>query len=302
MFKHAFEQPDPLLEKAPTSPRRWPRWSCGAGHRPDRAAGRARRPSGWPSPRRAPRPGARAGSPPTARPVMGASSIVAATERASGPPAGPTVEKAPVHAAAGPAPATVPRHAAGASATVAKPPTTPVRPTVTVHTHSAALDEVTEGAADLVPVKEVLTPPPNPARYFIAAAVLVVVAFVVALVGIGAPSSGGTIPAGQVRVAGTDVVSGGTVHGRPLQARPRRGVPLGAGGRPRGAVLHRSRPTGVVRHRPARADRVRAHRHREPRRPLPRRWQLHRQGHAVAGARRRAGRRPSTPTRHRSDC
>ena len=94
---------------------------------------------------------------------------------------------------------------------MAKPPTTPVRPTVTVHTRSAALDHVTDGAADLVPVREVLTPPPSPARYFIAAAVLVVVAFVVALAGVRAPSYGGTLGAGEVRVAGTDVVSGGAV-------------------------------------------------------------------------------------------
>ncbi len=220
MFKHAFEQPDPLLEKAPTIPE-----PVAAVVMSGLATDPAERPAtaehfgvalaeactaawgpGW--------------LPSDSTPVMGASSIVAATERASGPPAGPTVEKSPVAAAAdggiatadaGPAPATVPRPAAGAPPTVARPPTTPVRPTVTVHTRSAALDAVAEGAADLVPVKEVLTPPPSPARYFIAAAVLVVVAFVTALIGLGAPSSSGDLSAGQVRVAGTDVVNGGTV-------------------------------------------------------------------------------------------
>ena len=112
---------------------------------------------------------------------------------------------------AGPAPATVFRPEAGAPPTVARPPTTPVRPTIAAHARAAALDDVSEGAADLVPLKEVLTPPPSPARYFVAAAVLVVVAFVVALVGVGTPSSGGTLSAGEVTVAGTDVVSGGTV-------------------------------------------------------------------------------------------
>jgi len=220
MFKHAFEQPDPLLEKAPTIPE-----PVAAIVMAGLATDPAERPAtaedfgvslaeactaawgpGW--------------LPSDGTPVMGASSIVAATERASGPPAGPTLEKPPVAAGAdadvatadaGPAPATVPRHAAGAPPTVAKPPTTHIRPTVTVHTRSAALDAVTEGVADLVPVKEVLTPPPSPARYLLAAAVLVVVAFIVALIGLGAPSSGGNLPAGQVKVAGTDVVDGGTV-------------------------------------------------------------------------------------------
>ena len=220
MFKHAFEQPDPLLEKAPTipepvaaivmsglatDPAERPATAVDFGVALAEACTAAWGP-GW--------------LPSDGTPVMGASSIVAATERASGRPAGPTLEKPPVAAAAdagtatadaGPAPATVPRPAAGAPPTVARPPTTPVRPTVTVHTRSAALDAVADGAADLVPVKEVLTPPPSPARYFIAAAVLVVVAFIVALIGLGAPSSGGNLSAGQVRVAGTDVVDGGTV-------------------------------------------------------------------------------------------
>ena len=211
MFKHAFEQPDQLLEKAPTLPE-----PVAAVVMSGLATDPAERPPsaelfgvalaeacttawgpGW--------------LPTDSTPVMGAASIMAATERASGPPAGPTVEREPVAVLAGPAPETVPRQAARASDTVAKPPPTPVRPTVTVHTRSAALDDVTDGAADLVPVQEVLTPPPSPARYFIAAAVLVVVAFVVALVGVGAPSNGGTLAAGEVRVAGTDVVSGETV-------------------------------------------------------------------------------------------
>jgi serine/threonine-protein kinase len=211
MFKHAFEQPEPLLDKAPGVPEPvaavvMSGLATDPAERPDSAehfgvalaeACTSAWGPGW--------------LPTDGTPVMGASSIVAATERASGPPAGPTLERAPVTAEAGPAPATVPRHAAGASATVARPPTTPVRPTVTVHAHSAALDDVTEGAADLVPVKEVLTPPPSPARYFVAAAVLLIVAFVIALVGVGASASSSTLAAGQVNVAGTDVASGGTV-------------------------------------------------------------------------------------------
>jgi len=211
MFKHAFEQPEPLLDKAPTvpapvaavvmsglatDPAERPQSAEAFGVALAEACTTAWGP-GW--------------LPTDGTPVMGASSIVAATERPSTPPAPSAPESTPVAADTGPAPATVFRPEAGAPATMARPPTTPVRPTITTHARAAALDDVTEGAADLVPLKEVLTPPPSPARYFIAAAVLVVVAFVVALVGVGAPSSGGTLSAGEVRVAGTDVVSGGTI-------------------------------------------------------------------------------------------
>ena len=211
MFKHAFEPPEPLLEKAPNLPEGvaavvMSGLATDPAERPDSAehfgvalaeACTAAWGPGW--------------LPADSTPVMGANSIVAATERPSGPPASPTLETTPVAAEAGPAPATVPRPAAGAPATVARPPTTPVRPTVTVHTRSAALADVAEGSADLVPLKEVLTPPPSPAPLFAVAALLGIVALVLALVGLGAPSSGGTLTAGQVRVAGTDVVSGGTV-------------------------------------------------------------------------------------------
>ena len=211
MFKHAFEQPEPLLDKAPsvpgpvaavvmsglaTDPAERPQSAEAFGVALAEACTAAWGP-GW--------------LPTDGTPVMGASSIVSATERPSTPPTPPAPESTIAAADAGPAPATMARPAAGAPPTVARPPTTPMRPTITAHAHAAALDDVTEGVADLVPLKEVLTPPPSPARYFIAAAVLVVVAFVVALVGIGAPSSGGTLSAGEVTVAGTDVVSGGTV-------------------------------------------------------------------------------------------
>ncbi len=216
MFKHAFEQPEPLLDKAPsvpgpvaavvmsglaTDPAERPQSAEAFGVALAEACTTAWGP-GW--------------LPTDGTPVMGASSIVAATERPSTPPAPSVPGSTPVAADAGPAPATVARPEpgappAGAPSTMARPPATPVRPTITSHARAAALDDVTEGAADLVPLKEVLTPPPSPARYFVTAAVLVVVAFVIALVGIGAPSSGGTLSAGEVKVAGTDVISGGTV-------------------------------------------------------------------------------------------
>ena len=108
MFKHALEQPDQLLEKAPTLPE-----PVAAVVMSGLATDPAERPPsaelfgvalaeacttawgpGW--------------LPADSTPVMGASSIMAATERASGSPAGPTVEREPVAVLAGPAPETVP--------------------------------------------------------------------------------------------------------------------------------------------------------------------------------------------------
>lgn len=133
MFKHAFEQPVPILEKAPTVPE-----PVAAVVMVGLATDPAERPAtaesfgvalaeactsawgpGW--------------LPTDGTPVMGANSIVAATERPTVEPAAPGPDT-PVAAAAGPAPATVPRPAAGAAPpTVAKPPTTPVRPTSAAH-------------------------------------------------------------------------------------------------------------------------------------------------------------------------
>jgi serine/threonine protein kinase len=222
MFKHAFDQPTPLLEKAPSVPA-----SVAAVVMSGLATDPAERPAtaeafgialaeactaawgpGW--------------LPSDGTPVMGANSILAATERPTVPPPTPAANAASISGAVLPespadippppatgAPATMERPPA--SPTMARPPTMPVRPTFSVHVRSAALGDIEEPALDLIPVKEVLTPPPSPARWFIGALVFAIAALLVALVGVGAPAKGGSLSAGEVRVAGTDVVNGGTV-------------------------------------------------------------------------------------------
>ena len=282
MFKHAFEQPEPLLDKAPTVPA-----PVAAVVMSGLATDPAERPPVRRGVRRRPRRGLHDGLgpgwlPADGTPVMGASSIVAATERPSSGPAGRGADGGRGHTGGGrrrvPAPATV----LAASSRRARPHGGEAAG------HAGAADRhrartqlrrwtmSTDGAADLVPVKEVLTPPPSPARYFIAAAVLVVVAFVVALVGIGAPSSGGTLAAGEVRVAGTDVVSGGrsrsTCRNRSRSWCPRR-LPPADHVALSSTVLGQQVSSAT---RTARAGRVRAHRAGRPGRSLPGRRQLHR--------------------------
>ena len=215
MFKHAFEQPEPLLEKAPTRARAGGgRGHVGAGHRPGgaTAVGRGvRRRAG-----RGVHGGVGPGLAPDRRHAGHGCEQHRGGDRATVHPSRrrrrrrrarrwrPTRVRRPPRWPGPSGPRRRPRRWPG------RRPHRCGRRSPS-HARRAALADVTEGAADLVPLKEVLTPPPSPARYFIAAAVLVVVAFVVALVGVGAPSSGGTLSAGEVKVAGTDVISGGTV-------------------------------------------------------------------------------------------
>jgi len=231
MFKHAYETPDPLSDHAPDLPRGvadvvMSGLTTDPGERPASAeafgialaeACTAAWGPGW--------------LPTDTTPVMGAAGIVAATERATGPRAPATVEAGAVAAAASAAPPTAappapptglppaPPDASGAPAapppapappTVVRPPSSAVHPTVATHTRAAALVDV-EPAADLVPLKQVLTPPPSPTPLFAATIVLAAVAVVLALVGLGGPSYGGTLAPGAVAVAGTPVTSAGTV-------------------------------------------------------------------------------------------
>ncbi|HJV08535.1 MAG TPA: protein kinase, partial [Acidimicrobiales bacterium] len=101
-------------------------------------------------------------------PVMGASKIVAATERASRPVA-EAKAKAPETVAAKP-PA---------------PPTERVRASVAVRPPAQALDEI--DAADLVPVHQVVKRPPNPAPLALVALALLVVTLALAFAGLGTP-------------------------------------------------------------------------------------------------------------------
>jgi len=168
-------------------------------------------------------------------PVMGANAIVAATERATSPPAEPApaasalpTTAAPTGApptvvpsgAPEPAPPTVsPAEAAPVASTpgpkpptVVRPPTTPTRPTVTAHhSQGADLEDVAQPALDLVPLSDVVKPPPPPTWFFAAAGVLAVLALILALIGLAVPSGHGTLHAGSVTVAKTDPVNGGTV-------------------------------------------------------------------------------------------
>jgi len=170
-------------------------------------------------------------------PVLGATSIVSATERVTAPrPA--TVADEPVVAPADTAPK--PPTVAAPDAVVAapdapKPPTVadvppptppappaaappagapaaaaPVRPTIGPHTAGIALADLSE--ADLVPVQTVLTPPPEPTIPRLVAAVALVLLVVVALVGLGSAGTTGDLAAGTVTVNGVDPTSGHVIH------------------------------------------------------------------------------------------
>lgn len=242
LFKHAFETPTPLLEVAPFVPAplagvvmrglatepadRYPSVEAFGVAIAEAAT------SAW-------GPGWLAAE---GTPVMGASSIVAATDRVTTPPRAPTLagsavapaEDAPAPLTSGdaapadaaPAPPTigdaVPVTPADTSDATALPPPAaaapapptiadlaPVKPTNDVHRVGVDLADVDEG--DLVPVKEVLTPPAKPTVPLLIAAALVVITIVIALVGIGSGSSGG-LGAHSVTVAGKDPAGGQVLH------------------------------------------------------------------------------------------
>jgi hypothetical protein len=156
-------------------------------------------------------------------PVMGASELVSATERVTAPVvSAPPAPAAPATVQRGhaPAPPTVAR-AEGAVSTVGqtapsptdlpKPPTIvrPVRPSVTLRPRGGAvLDDI--GEADLVPL--MVKAPPGPLLPMVIAAALFVAAVVVALIGLGSPSTGGSLPRHIVTVAGVDPTAGAVVH------------------------------------------------------------------------------------------
>ncbi len=120
--------------------------------------------------------------------VMGSAAIVAATERTSIAPGGglpvPTSTRAVT------------------SASVSGP----LRATTSVRRGGAA--PVESGPGEFRPMGEVLRRPALPIALVARAAGLVLLAAIVALLGIGSPSHGGNIPAGAVQVAGADVERG----------------------------------------------------------------------------------------------
>ncbi|MFD4428408.1 serine/threonine-protein kinase [Nocardia sp. NPDC058497] len=88
-------------------------------------------------------------------------------------------------------------------------PTAPaVRPVPGQRAQGVRLAEVDE--ADLVPVKEVITLP-SPRVPLLAAGGLALMALAVALIGVGSPSTGGTLPPGAATVGGVDPASGETI-------------------------------------------------------------------------------------------
>ncbi len=233
LFKHAFESPVPLLDVAPFVPAalaevvmrglatdpadRYP--TAEAFGVAIAEAATAAWGAGWLAAE--------------GTPVMGASSIVAATDRVSAAPRPPTLadvatvepadpdapadpqapapptigETAPPDAPAPPPPASAPAAAAPAPPTIADLPA--VHPTGAEHRAGVDLVDVAED--ELVPVKEVLTPPPKATVPLLIAVALVVVTILVALLGIGSGSSGG-LPPGQVTVAGKDPAGGQVLH------------------------------------------------------------------------------------------
>ena len=139
-------------------------------------------------------------------PVMGASRIVAATERASSPPA-----REPNRVGGPPAPSTVkgsdpvPPTAPPAPRPPA-PPTERTRPSVAVRPPARPLEEM--DAADLVPVSQVLKRPPRPFPLLVCALVLLALALAVAFAGLGSPD--------YEEGSGTPL----TVNGAPAGAEP----------------------------------------------------------------------------------
>ncbi len=126
--------------------------------------------------------------------VMGASSLVAATESMPNLPRGwapPTVRGAAVD---GPPPP--------------PPLSSPVRPPVAARASGPALADMSAPVAELVPVEEVVVPPPKPGWLLAAGAALVVVTLLLAVVGLGSPARGGSLTRGAVTIDGTDPTSG----------------------------------------------------------------------------------------------
>jgi hypothetical protein len=129
-------------------------------------------------------------------PVMGASRIVAATERASsplvgapgsaeGPPAPSTVKASSPAPPTEPAGSTPPAPPTEAAARQPAPPTERTRPSVAVRPSARALDEI--DAAELVPVHQVVKRPPRPIPLQLVALLLLALALVVAAAGLGGP-------------------------------------------------------------------------------------------------------------------
>jgi serine/threonine-protein kinase len=230
LFRHAFESPDPLRDKAPQLPRPItevvmaglatdPLMRPASAEQFGLSLARACTTS-W-------GPGWLAAE---ATPVMGAGSLVAATETTGGQPTPRSGYTAPATVMAGalgsippppaadgsipPPPGAPPRTPGATTATPTTPavPAAPaVHPLVTVHAGGPALAQVGEPVDELVPLRDVVVPPPAARWPFLAAAVLLVATVLLAFAGLGSPTRGGTLAAGEVSVAGLDPTTGQTI-------------------------------------------------------------------------------------------
>jgi Protein kinase domain len=196
LFKHAFEPPVPLTDKAPDVPA-----SIAAVVMSGLATSADERPAsaeefgvalasacteawgpGW--------------LPVGGTALMGGSRIAAAAERAPAShfSSNDTVRRGAIEGSA--VPTAVPSLVRTA------------RPTVVARSRSAVLTDVSGPASELVPLKQlVVNPPRGPGWFLVAAAGFALLTMAVALIGIGAPHHGGTLARGTVFVAGADPTS-----------------------------------------------------------------------------------------------
>ncbi|SEL59183.1 serine/threonine-protein kinase [Rhodococcus maanshanensis] len=156
---------------------------------------------------------------PLARPVTGTSTVA----EAGGPTVAGVGEATVAGGGESTAPGSVPPGSAPLPGTPLPPPTPPtMRPTTSVHARGVRLIDVAD--ADLVPVRSVVDIPSPRVPYRIAAA-LAAVTIAVALLGLGSAVGGETPPPGTVTVAGVDP---GTVD--PVRVDLVQPVPVSAAG------------------------------------------------------------------------
>ena len=210
LFKHAFEAPVPLADQAPQTPA-----AVAAVVMSGLATDPAERPSSAEEFGLALARACTASWGPgwlTAEgmPVMGAANFVAATESSTGMATRPSTPPGPATGVAGavddiPPPPPAPPSSPAAPASAVHPPVGARRATGPV------LADLGEPAVDLVPLKDVVVPPPSARWPFLAAAALFIGAVVFALAGLGSAPQGGTLRAGMVAVGGIDPTSGHVV-------------------------------------------------------------------------------------------
>ena len=211
LFKHAFEKPTPLREKAPGIPEAVANVVMrGLATAPtDRYATAeafalalaeactAAWGPGWLNAESVP--------------LMGSNALMAMTT-ASAPLVGePTVSARPD---AGEQQTMVrPGRVPTSEELVPSPPTSiavPVRRTITVRARGVGIVDV--DAQQLVPVQQVIPPPPAGVLPGFAALALALLAVVVSFIGLGSPSTGGNLGRGMVTVGGVDPAAATTVH------------------------------------------------------------------------------------------